>query len=160
MSARSVDRIHITGASGSGQTTLGATIAERWTYRHFDADHDYWIATGPPFTTPRDVSERRRILGADLNAHPRWVRSGSLINWGDPIIPLFDLVVFLYVPHNLRMARLREREIARFGAEALAPSGRLHQQHLEFMAYAERYDNAGDEQRSLHLHNRWLASLT
>jgi adenylate kinase family enzyme len=159
MSTRAADRIHITGASGSGQTTLGASLAERFGYRHFDADHYYWIPTEPPFTTPREVEERRRMLGADLNAHPRWVISGSLMAWGDPFIPLFDLVVFLYVPHDIRMERLIARESARFGSEAIAPGGRLHQHHFEFVSWAEKYDTAGDEQRSLVLHNRWLASL-
>ena len=160
MSRRRADRIHITGASGSGQTSLGAVLAERFGYTHFDADTYYWIPTEPPFTTPREVAERRRLLGANLNTHPRWVISGSLMVWGDPFIPLFDLVVFLYIPHEIRMARLRERELTRFGAEPLAPGGRLHQHHLDFMSWAEKYDTAGDEQRSLFLHNRWLASLT
>jgi adenylate kinase family enzyme len=160
MSAPPSDRIHITGASGSGQTTLGAALAERFGYRHFDADSYYWIPTDPPFTTPREVEDRRRLLGADLKAHPRWALSGSLMVWGDPFMPLFDLVVFLYLPHDIRMARLRARESARFGAETIAPGGHLHQHHAEFMSWAEKYDTAGDEQRSLYLHNRWLASLT
>jgi len=160
MSAQSVDRIHITGASGSGQTTLGSALAERFGYRHLDADDYFWIPTEPRFTTPREVEGRRRMLSVDVTAHPRWVLSGSLMNWGDPFIPLFDLVVFLYLPHGIRMARLRERELARCGTEALAPGGRLRQHYVEFMSWAEKYDTAGDEQRSLCVHNRWLASLT
>lgn len=159
MSALSIDTIHITGASGSGQTTLGAALAKRFGHHHFDADNYYWIPTDQPFTTPREIEERRRMLGADLNANPRWVLSGSLVNWGDPFIPLFDLVIFLYVPHNIRIARLRAREMTRYGAETIAPDGRLHQHHTDFMTWAEKYDTAGDEQRSLILHNRWLASL-
>ncbi len=159
MSALSIDRIHITGASGSGQSTLGAALAERFGYHHLDADDYYWIPTEPRFTTPREVEERRRLLGADLNAHPRWVLSGSLVSWGDPFIPRFELVVFLYLPHDIRVVRLRERELARCGAKALAPGARLHQHYVEFMPWAEKYDTAGDEQRSLQVHNRWLAAL-
>jgi adenylate kinase family enzyme len=160
MSARHIDRIHITGAAGSGQSTLGAALGARFGYRHLDADDYYWIPTAPQFTCKREIEERRRLLGADLTTHPRWVLSGSLVSWGDPFIPRFEMVVFLYLPHDIRMARLRERELSRCGNEALAPGGHLHQHYVQFMSWAEKYDTAGDEQRSMHVHNRWLASLT
>jgi hypothetical protein len=34
------------------------------------------------------------------------VVSGSLCGWGDGVIPLFELVVFLWVPQEVRMVRL------------------------------------------------------
>ena len=36
-----------------------------------------------------------------------WVLSGSLEGWGDSIIPLFDLVVFISAPNEVRLQRLR-----------------------------------------------------
>ena len=45
----------------------------------------------------------------------RWVLSGSLSGWGDPLVPKFDLVVFLFVPNEVQMQRLRAREIQRYG---------------------------------------------
>ena len=39
--------------------------------------------------------------------------SGSLCGWGDIYIPFFGLVVFLWIPHELRMGRLAAREVAR-----------------------------------------------
>ena len=44
---------------------------------------------------------------------PDWVLSGSLDEWGRPVIALFDLVVFLYAPTDIRLQRLREREARR-----------------------------------------------
>src|SRR4029453_16093638 len=82
-------RIHILGASGSGTTTLGRALAEHLQCPHFDTD-DYF-----------------------------WVLSGSLCGWGDVAIPLFELVVFLQIPHDIRMERLRQREHQRFGARIL-----------------------------------------
>jgi adenylate kinase family enzyme len=160
MSGRIVDRVHITGASGAGTSTLGAAIAGRFGYAHLDADHYYWMPTDPPFTDKREVSERRRLLGLAMDAHPRWIVGGSLVSWGDPFIARFELVIFLYVPHDIRMARLRERELKRYGIAALAPGGgRQHEHYQEFMTWADGYDTAGDEQRSLYLHNRWLTRL-
>jgi uridine kinase len=79
-------RIHITGASGAGVTTLALAIA------HHDTDDYFWRQTTPPYTQPRDVPAGRM---------------------GGPVIALFDLVVFLYVPTELRMQRLHEREARR-----------------------------------------------
>lgn len=47
--------------------------------------------------------------------------SGPLCGRGDPLIPEFDLVVFLVVPTEGRLARLRAREAARYGHAAIAP---------------------------------------
>jgi adenylate kinase family enzyme len=69
------------------------------------------------------------------------------------------LVVFLLVPTEVRLARLRAREIERYGHEAIAAGGKLHQAHVEFLDWAERYDTGGVETRSRTLHEAWLARL-
>ena len=79
--------------------------------------------------------------------------------WGDPLIPEFDLVVFLVVPTEVRLARLRAREVERYGQEALGPGGTLHQAHVEFLDWAARYDGGGPEMPSRVLHEAWLSTL-
>lgn len=151
-------RIVVTGASGSGTTTLGAELATRLGCRHFDADDAFWVRTDPPFTTKRDLVERDAMIRAHLAPHDAWVLSGSVVGWPwpDPHRDL-GLAVFLSLPSGLRMARLRAREIERYGADAVAPGGRMHAGHVEFLAWAERYDSAGTEQRSRVTHEAWLA---
>lgn len=152
-------RIHIMGASGSGTTTLGRALAAHLSIPHFDTDDYFWIQTPIPYTRKRPEPELLAMLGADL-ARPRaWVLSGSLCDWGDPLVPLFTLVVFLWLPADLRLSRLKEREIARYGAAALAPGGWFHQNHVDFMAYAASYDGGGLDIRSRRLHDQWLARL-
>ena len=72
-----LERIHITGASGSGTTTLGAAIAGRWGHRHLDTDDFYWEPTWPPFRQSRAEHDRQQLLAAALDESPRWVLSGS-----------------------------------------------------------------------------------
>src|SRR5262249_36604311 len=91
--------------------------------------------------------------------HQRWVLSGALCGWGDHVIPRFDLVVFLWVPSAIRLARLRAREQDRYGAAALAPGGPHHQRYPAFMAWAAGYDQGGLEIRSRHLPESWLSRL-
>lgn len=152
-------RIHITGASGVGATTLGRRLADRLSCVHCDTDDYYWLASDPPYRLKREIPERLRLLGTVLAAAPAWILSGSLDGWGDPLLPMFDLVVFLYAPTALRLRRLRERERWRYGAAALAPDGPMHEQHEAFLAWAAAYDDGSREGRNRLRHGAWLATL-
>jgi adenylate kinase family enzyme len=166
-------RIHIFGASGSGTSSLAAALALRHGHRHLDTDDYFWIPTDPPFRQIRPRAERLARLGSALDQSPTWVLSawrgaaegepsgytGSLCGWGDPLIPRFDLLVFLLVPTPVRLARLRAREEQRYGATAIAPGGPLHEAHVEFMDWAARYDEGDVAMRSRAMHEAWLAVI-
>ena len=154
-------RIHILGASGSGTTTLGRAISERLAIQHFDSDDYHWLKTDIPFTEKRNDKQRAELLKRDLLRHPEWVLSGSICDWGNFAIALFTLVVFLWIPRDLRMERLQVREIQRFGLEAISPGGRFYKNHQEFMAYVSAYDTAGLDVdiRSMKLHEQWMKKL-
>lgn len=153
-----VSRIHITGASGSGVSTLGAALADVAGAKQFDTDDFFWLPTEPPFVEKRPMPERLERLEAALDAEERWVLSGSMLGWGDPLIRRFDLVVFLHLQPEVRMARTLVREQARYG-DRIAPGGDMHATHLAFMDWSRSYDTATDFSRNLYLHNRWLAAL-
>ena len=154
-----VQRLHLVGASGAGTTTLGAALAKRLGCPHFDTDDYFWLPTVPKFQTPRDRAVRQTLLGSDLDHHPAWVLAGSLCGWGDVFIPHFDLVVFLAVPHDVRLARLHTREVERYGATALAPGGAMRGRYEEFMAWAASYETGPAVERSRAMHETWLATL-
>jgi adenylate kinase family enzyme len=156
-------RIHITGASGCGVSTLGEALAERLRCAHLDTDDFYWSPTDPPFQVSRAIPDRLRLLAAAFEASPDgWVLSGSLDGWGDPLIPRFERVVFVETPTELRLARLAERERRRFGV-AIDAGGPLHAHHLDFMAYAAAYDTGVFTStltgRHRARHDAWLAAL-
>ena len=149
-------RILITGAAGSGTTTLGRALAARLGYTHEDTDTYYWVPTDPPYTTARAPEERIALLLPKLEAERDWVLSGSPIEWGAALEPLYELIVFLRLDHDLRMARLRRREAADFGPR-IAPGGDMAAINAGFIAWAASYDTGGPEQRSLAQHERWLS---
>jgi adenylate kinase family enzyme len=152
-------RIHIFGASGSGTTTLGRTLSEPLNIPHFDTDDYFWMKTPTPYTVKREVPERSKLLESDLVQFPEWVLSGSLCGWGDFATSLFGLVVFLWIPGEVRMRRLREREIDRYGVDAISPGGWFYDHHSEFIAWASKYDTAGVDMRSKSLHEQWMKKL-
>jgi adenylate kinase family enzyme len=153
-----IQRVHILGASGSGTTTLGRALAARLQCPHFDTDDYFWLPTNPPYTAQRERTARQQLLMNALTAQDQWVLSGSLCGWGNVAISLFELVVFLAIPHDRRMARLRHREHARFG-ERLLPGGDMYEQSQAFLAWAASYDEGGLDIRSKRLHEQWLSTL-
>ncbi|MFD1121435.1 AAA family ATPase [Methylophilus flavus] len=139
-------KVHITGASGSGTTTLGQALAQALSSRHLDADAYFWLPTMPPYQEKRPQAERLVLLHADLQSAPDIVASGSVVGWGAEIEEAFDLIVFLYLPAITRIERLRQREITRYGFV-----------NPEFLAWAAQYDEGPAEGRSLAKHEAWLA---
>jgi adenylate kinase family enzyme len=55
-------RIHITGASGSGVTSLGRALADALALPHHDTDDYLWQPTIPPYRKLRDVPDRLRLM--------------------------------------------------------------------------------------------------
>jgi len=150
--------VHILGASGSGTTTLGAALAERLGCAHLDTDDFFWLPTEPKFLEIRPIEERVARLVSALDAANSWVLSGSLCGWGDVFIPRFELVVFIYIPPDVRLARLAQREADRYGADAIAPGGAHHAKYETFTTWAAAYDT-GNVSRTRAIHEQWLATL-
>ncbi len=148
-------RIHITGASCAGVTTLGRALSRRLDLRHVDVDDFYWMPTDPPFTTKRSTGERvdliLRALGED-----GWILSGSFDGWGDTLIADVGLIVFLTTPTPVRMQRLVTREKERYG-ERISPGGDMHEIHVAFRDWASQYDTPGFLGRNRLRHEYWLA---
>ena len=154
--------IHIFGASGSGATTLGHALSQKLDeidpnahYELLDSDDYFWERK---FDVARSPEERIAKLQPDLAQHERWILSGSVCKWGDVLKPSFDLVVFLHVPEAERLQRLQAREYDRYG-EKILPGGSMYEESQAFLEWAALYDHAGEEVRSLKLHENWLEDL-
>lgn len=139
-------RILITGAAGSGTSTLATALAEQGYGAALEADAFLWMPTDPPYTIQRDPEARRALFRQALLAQPRCCVAGSLVGWG--VDALFDVVVFLQVETAVRLGRLEAREMARFGRVNPA-----------FLDWAAQYDDGPSQGRSLARHEAWLRTL-
>lgn len=150
-----VVRIYVTGAAGSGVTTLGRALSTAFGLVHVDCDDHYWMPTDPPYTAKRPAAERvpsiRRALGEG-----GWVLTGSFDGWGDPLIDRVDLIAFLFTAQAVRLARLAAREKARFG-DRILPGGDMEGINRSFMDWAAGYEQSGFNGRNRARHEAWLA---
>ncbi|MFK8053015.1 MAG: AAA family ATPase [Woeseiaceae bacterium] len=139
-------KVLVTGASGSGTTTLANSIAKRLKVAALDMDDFYWFADIPPFQRKRDPGDRLRAVLAALAKHSDVIVSGSILGWGLALEDCFDLIVSLYLDASIRVERLRKREQQRLGKVDPA-----------FLAWAAAYDESPSEGRSLAKHTHWLS---
>jgi len=160
---KGASRIHLTGASGSGVSTLGANLSSALSFPVFDVDDYYWLPTDPPFTTKRAIHERisllRPILRRAQEENGGWVLSGSLGTWGDELMEDVEHVIFVDTSTEVRMKRLREREFRNHG-DRIQEGGDMHEESGKFFAWAESYEDPSlEEGRSRVMHERWLREV-
>jgi hypothetical protein len=123
-----------------------------------DADDFYWLPTDPPYCDKRAVSDRLALMEQMFLGRDKWVLSGSVVGWGDPLIAHFDLVVRLEIPATDRLARLREREVRAHGARILE-GGDMAEASNAFMDWAAGYDDPTFTGRARTGHIKWCARL-
>lgn len=150
--------IHIFGASGSGTTTLAKALSKKLNCDYFDSDNYFWEKTDPPFKIKRTTAERQKLLEKDLLGSDSFVLSGSLCGWGDKFIPMFDLVVYLWIPEDIRIERIKKREVERYG-DKIKVGGPMYESSVVFIEWASNYDNGDIHMRSRKSHELWLVNI-
>lgn len=131
--------IIILGANGSGKSILGRKLAHLLNCAHFDTE-DYWFyKTETPYTVSRSSKERNAMFLSDVKKHNSYVVSGSVSEWDEAFLKLFDFAIFLEVPTNIRVGRIEKREHDRFG-DRICKDVDMYEQHLKFIEYAKSRD--------------------
>lgn len=151
-------KVLIFGASGSGTTTLGKEIEKRTDFKHLDVDDYYWKKTNPPFQEKKPLTERNENLKVDFKMFDKVVVSGSMVSWGKEWETAFDLAVFIRLENTERMRRLKKREVERYGKRLLTDK-KIQNNSKAFLEWANQYENANFDGRSLKVHNDWIKLL-
>ncbi|MGG7664014.1 adenylate kinase [Dyadobacter sp. BHUBP1] len=152
-------KIHIMGASCAGSTTLGNALSARLKIPYFDTDDFFWERSAVPYTVRRDAPTRSRMLQEAISRNDSYIIGGSLISWGDEWLSMFDLVVFLYVPNEIRMRRLVDREIERYG-DIIYTDPVRSRLFREFYDWASKYDDRDFTGRNVGVHEEWLRKVS
>ncbi len=153
------NRVHVTGASGSGVTTLGRALAGAHGVPHHDTDDYFWLPTEPPYRVKREVPDRLRLMQEMFLPRSGWVLSGSLMDWAKEVEPCFDAVIFVSTPTGIRLDRIKKREELRYGASSTSVGGSHYDATKAFFDWAGNYDDPQFEGRSRARHEAWLQTL-
>ena len=129
--------ICVCGLNGSGKTTLGAALAEKLGFKHMDVENYYFTRTDNPYASARTREEVEVLLLEDIKQNPCFVFSAVNGNMNQEINSRYDLVVYLEVPQEIRMKRIRQRAFDKFGDRVL-PGGDMYEQEEKFFAFAKK----------------------
>lgn len=151
-------RIHIFGASGSGTTTLGKALSEKFNIKAFDFDNYYWLNTDIPYTIQRKREERYQLLLEDIKGLDSFIISGHYGLSFEPIDSVLTHAVFLYASADIRQERLRKREYIEFG-DRMLEGGDMHKSCMEFIEWAGHYDDNDRAGRKLITHQKRIELL-
>ena len=110
-------KIMICGLNGAGKSTLGKALADKtgWTFK--DVEDYYFPKTDPsyPYAVQRTEEEIVKLLHNDLCQNDNIIFAGVRGNYSPEIAAIFTHAVFVSVPKELRMERVRKRAFDKFG---------------------------------------------
>ena len=87
------------------------------------------------------------MLLSDIEKHGSFVMSGDISGWSAEFLKLFDLVIFLMVPSDIRLKRIENREYGRWG-DRVRKGGDMYEQQQQFREFAASRDIPQLEQRA------------
>jgi len=128
--------ICICGLNGCGKTTLAATLAKELNFKHMDVEDYYFVSSDNPYASSRTRGEVEVLLLEDIRRNPCFVFSAVNGNMNPEINACYDLVIYLDVPADIRMKRIRARAFEKFGNRIL-PGGDMYEQEEAFFKRAE-----------------------
>jgi len=148
-------KIHLFGAAGSGVTTLGTHLAGQLGVPYYDSDSFFWETSAIPFTVRREPALRNQLMLESLATSDKWIMGGSVFQWGLDLT--FDLAVFLWIPPDIRLQRIRAREYQRYGNSIYT---HRKSQYEEFIDWCAGYDDNTAHGRTLQAHENWMRTLS
>ena len=125
--------IIICGMNGSGKSTLGRALAEHLGWRFIDNEDLYFPKADPayPYAVERTQDEVERLLLEEVCRDDRFVFAAVRGNYGEAVLPHYKAAVLVEVPRDIRLARVKARSFAKFGAR-MQPGGDLYESEKRF----------------------------
>ena len=123
----------ICGMNGSGKSTLGRALAESLGWRFIDNEDLYFPKDDPDylFARQRTQEEVERLLLEEVQRDDRFVFAAVKGNYGDAVLPYYRAAVMVEVPRELRLQRVQQRSLDKFGDRA-RPGGDLYEREKWF----------------------------
>ena len=132
-------KIIICGLNGAGKSTFGRVLADRTVWVFKDVEDYYFPKNDPsyPYATQRTEEEIVKLLHTDLCQNDNIIFAGVRGNYSSEIAAMFTNAVFIKVPKEIRMERVRSRAFNKFGNRVLQ-GGDLYERENAFYDIIEK----------------------
>ena len=136
-------RIIICGLNGAGKSTLGRALAGQLHYEFRDIEDYYFPKTDDKYEyrVQRTEKEVAVLLLKDLEENDDVVLASVRGNYSEQIVKLFDLAVYIDIPKEIRIARVRKRSYDKFGNRMLSGGDLYESEERFFKMVEERSDD-------------------
>ena len=127
------NKIIICGGNGAGKSTLGKALADKLNYKFMDIE-DYYFPKSEsdyPYDAARTREEVSALLLEDMKKYPNFILASVKGDYGEEVISLFTSAVWINVPKDIRIERVRERSFQKFG-DRILPDGDLYEKEKKF----------------------------
>ena len=139
--------ILICGLNGTGKSTLGKALAETLHFYFIDHEDLYFPETGlnNRYVSPRTREEAEKQLFNEIKAHEDFIFASVKGDYGEAVYPFFQYAVYLQVPKEIRLQRVKNRSYQKFG-NRMASGGDLYEQEDRFFQFVtSRAENTVEE---------------
>jgi len=143
--------VSINGGNGSGKTTLGRELAYILDYKHIDHEDYAFEQSDIPYTVPRLHKKCVELMLTDIEKSEGFVLSAVTGDFGNEIESLYALAVYIVAPKELRIERVKQRGIERYG-ERVLEGGNMYEQQKGFVEFVAA--------RPLSRIEQWIEALT
>lgn len=148
------------GLNGSGKSTLAHAISQQLNFYEMDIEDYYFpeqkesrlkalegdssektlLSDILPFSSSLTKDEVESLLLKDILVHPCFVLAGVTMNWCGEILSRIKIAFIIETPLEVRLQRIQDREIMRFGSRVL-PGGDMYDQQCEFRRIVAEKDS-------------------
>ena len=125
-------KIIVCGLNGAGKSTVGKALAERLGFPFRDIEDYYFPHSGDyKYRSSRTREAVAALLLGDLMQLENVVLASVKGDYGSEVEKQFTHAVYLAVPQDIRLARVRARAYGQFG-ERIYPGGDLYEREEGF----------------------------
>ena len=132
-------KIVLCGGNGAGKSTMGRALAKTLKLRFLDIEQYYFPDRLPneAYGPARSQEEVTAMLLEDLKKPEGCVLAAVKADYSREIGSLLTVAVYIDVPKEIRMQRIRQRSHDKFG-DRMLPGGELYEQERRFFDMVQK----------------------
>ena len=127
--------ILICGANGSGKTTLGRLLANEINFSFLNDEEYYFLDSDIPFSASRTDKDAKDYVLSYIAENKDVVVVSSRGDLRPDINSLYNYVIYLSAPKEIRLSRIEQRDRQRFG-KRVSRGGDMYKQQMAFYEFA------------------------